>query len=257
MWTEESALNELDKLINECSHLEHSYRNSAEHIQWLARTYRFLEQVFGYSSMYYKSFASLSWQASGNFIVQSWDIQSAIDERHHKGYLQDLEAATGILKASRDELERTGLNQVYEGKNSPIESSDLIKLLNLAERKLRKVIRVAPKKERDVQDAFESLLIGADISYSREGASIEYSSKKYIPDFSVKKIDLAIEIKLCNRASREKELIAEINDDILAYKQKYGNILFVVYDLSNIRDIDRFTEQFEENDGVLIRVIKH
>ena len=104
---------------------------------------------------------------------------------------------------------------------------------------------------------FENLLIGADIPYSREVDSIEYSSKTYTPDFSVQKADLAIEVKLCNRSGREKEIIAEINDDILAYKTKYGNIIFVIYDLGLIRDTERFIKNFEEQEGVFIKVVKH
>jgi hypothetical protein len=62
---------------------------------------------------------------------------------------------------------------------------------------------------------------------------------------------------LCNRKDREKEIIAEINDDILAYKRKYGNLLFIVYDTGYIRDVDRFTGNFEDQDGVMVRVVKH
>ena len=56
---------------------------------------------------------------------------------------------------------------------------------------------------------------------------------------------------------REKELIAEINDDILAYKTKYRNLIFIIYDLGYIRDVDRFAEAFEASEGVIVRVVKH
>lgn len=62
---------------------------------------------------------------------------------------------------------------------------------------------------------------------------------------------------MCSREGREKELIEEINDDILAYKTKYGNILFVVYDLGCIRDTERFAATFEQSEGVLVRAVKH
>ncbi|MFZ2063411.1 MAG: hypothetical protein WAU82_20550, partial [Candidatus Binatus sp.] len=71
------------------------------------------------------------------------------------------------------------------------------------------------------------------------------------------KLDLATEIKFSNREGREKEIIAEINDDILAYGTKYGNLLFVIYDLGFIRDMDRFVRSFEERQTVLVRVVKH
>jgi hypothetical protein len=73
----------------------------------------------------------------------------------------------------------------------------------------------------------------------------------------VAKLELAIEIKLCNREGREKEIVAEINDDIAAYKTKCGNLIFAVYNLGFIRDGDRFIGSFEEHTGVIVRVIKH
>lgn len=159
--------------------------------------------------------------------------------------------------AALDDLARAGLSGVYEGKDTGPESSALIDILSVVERKLRKVLRQPPSREREVQDALENLLIGADIEYSRETDSIEYSSKTYVPDFSFPRLDLVVEIKLCATQLREKEIIAEINDDILAYRTKYGNQIFVVYDLGHIRDADRFSTQFEETKGVLVRVVKH
>jgi len=126
----------------------------------------------------------------------------------------------------------------------------------LAGGKLRKVIRSTPKNEKEVQDAFETLLVGADTPHSREADRIEYSSKTYAPDFTMPQLDLAIEIKLCAGHGREKEIIAEINDDILAYRTKYGNLLFVVYDVGQIRDVDRFTASFERHENVVVRVVK-
>lgn len=59
------------------------------------------------------------------------------------------------------------------------------------------------------------------------------------------------------KKGREKEIIAEINDDILAYKTKYPNIIFVVYDSGFIRDVDKFKEDIEEAEGVVVNVVKH
>ncbi len=118
-------------------------------------------------------------------------------------------------------------------------------------------MRSQPEREVEVQDALESLLIAADIEYRREADAIPYSSKTYRPDFTLEKLDLAIDVKICGRTDREKEIIGEVNDDILAYKTKYGNLLFVIYDVGMIRDIDFFGEQFEKSEGVVVRVIKH
>src|SRR5262249_41476518 len=183
--------------------------------------------------------------------------QLVIDRVHHQAYLNQLDTAKGILVAAHDELEVSELDNVYRGKDSAPESSTILRILHLAEHKLRKAIRTPPQREKEVQDAFETLLIVAEIDYSRETDSIEYSSKTYTPDFTFTRLDVALEIKLCNRSDREKEIIAEINDDILAYHQKYGNLLFIIYDIGLIRDIDRFSGHFEEQAGVIIRVVKH
>jgi len=185
------------------------------------------------------------------------ESQAAVERRHHQAFLRQLDASEGFLKAALIDLERRGVAEVYDGKDTPTESSSLLKIITLAERKLRKAVRERPERERQIQDAFETLLVGADIPHERETDSIIYSSKTYTPDFGFQAINLAVEIKLCNRADREKEMIAEINDDILAYKTKYGNLIFAVYDLGFIRDIERFCESFEGSEGVIVKVIKH
>jgi len=55
-----------------------------------------------------------------------------------------------------------------------------------------------------------------------------------------------VEIKFCDRAGREKEIIGEINDYIIAFKTKYPNLIFVIYDVGMIRDIAEFKGSFEK-----------
>lgn len=263
-WTKESALSEIDKLLNETNILKSCVRLSEEHTRWIMRATTFLKEVFGIDSDYFANFTALSWKHDGQAIIggperprESMNPQLGIDRINNEAFQRQLQIARGILSAAKDELERKDLLSVYKGKDTGPEASVLVKVLNLAERKLRKTIRNKPTKEFDVQDAFENLLIGADVSYSRETDSIEYSTKTYKPDFTVVKADLAIDIKLCAGDDREKDIIAEINDDILAYQTKYGNVLFVVYDVGIIRDVDRFIGNFEAHEGVIVKVVKH
>jgi len=256
-WTKEAALEELRFVLGEVDVLTRVRRFSAPHTRWLARTLRLLEEVFGASSRYYLSVAALQWSETGSFIVSGFDPSRGIERRHQEAYVHQLDMTRGLLQAALDELESSTIEEIYKGKDTPRETSDILKVLSLVERKLRKVVREVPQREQQVQDAVENLLVGADIDYSREIDSIEYSSKTYTPDFSLSRLDLALEVKLSGRAGREKEIIAEINDDILAYKTKYGNILFAVYDVGFIRDVERFVGQFEQHEGVLVRVIKH
>ena len=164
-----------------------------------------------------------------------------------------------LIKPQFDEMyERLSATERHNGfQQTKPHTSNIVKVINLAEFQLRKTIRTEPSNEKEIQDAFEDLLVGAGISYSRETGSIEYSSKTYIPDFTIDESNLAVEIKVSTKKEREKELIGEINDDILAYRTKYGNILFVIYDIGFIRDMERFAKNFESNEGVVVKVVKH
>lgn len=224
-------------------------------MRWLANALRLLEEIFGANSRYYLTLSNFSWQQSGQMVIQSWDIEGAIANRHHQAFLEQMNQACGLLLAAKDHLEHSDLSEVYEGKDTPDETSELFKIINLGTNKLRKIIRSVPEREKEIQDKYEDLLVANDIEYSREFPHIEYSSKQYVPDFSFQKIDLAVEIKLCKKD--EKGLIAQLNDDILAYKTVFRNILFIIYDLGQIRDEDVFKASFESSPDVIIQIIKH
>jgi hypothetical protein len=260
-WTKEEALQTLQELAGEADRLIRSTPFSTEHIMWTTKCLEALEEIFGRASRYYLTFATLNWQMKSGTIIDplkyGFDYQAAIDVKQQEAFVRDTKIAKGLLLAAIDYLKSRELADVYSGKDTEPEASLILKVLHLAEHQLRKVIRTQPTKESAVQEAFENLLIGADIPYGREVDKIEYSSKTYIPDFSLQKIGVAVDIKLCGRDGREKEIIGEINDDILAYQSKYPNLLFIVYDLGYIRDEDRFCNSFEKHENVTVRVVKH
>jgi len=263
-WTKENATAELDNLAEQAILLQGCKRNCEDHIRWIAKTRRFLAEIFGEESIYFVNFVSLTWKKQGQFVIggplhprENFDPQLGFDRVHQGAYIKDLDLARGLLLAAKDELGEKEIDEVYKGKDTEPETSLIMKIIKLSECKLRKVIRKEPSNEKEVQDAFEGLLIGADVVFSRENDRIEYSSKTYTPDFTMEKAGLAVEIKFCNREEREKQMIAEINDDILAYKTKYGNLVFVIYDVGYIRDVDKFSKNFEDQEGVVVRVVKH
>ncbi len=178
-----------------------------------------------------------------------------MERMHEEAFFSQMKQAKGLLLAAEDQLKDSDISEVYDGKDTPKETSEIIKIINLGEKKLRKLIRNTPEREKEIQEKFEDLLIANEIEYSKEHPHIEYSTKKYIPDFSFEKLDLAVEIKLCKL--EEKSLIAQINDDILAYRLKFKNILFIIYDLGNIRDIDTFKNVFEKYNDIIVLIIKH
>ena len=51
--------------------------------------------------------------------------------------------------------------------------------------------------------------------------------------------------------------VLDTTDDILAYQTRYPILLFIVYDLGFIRDVDRFIEIFEKIKNVMVKVVKH
>jgi len=259
-WTNEDAIQTLDRLCEEIVDVAKTPPQSAELTRWRLRAVRFLQEVFGEQSLYFLNFTRISWTYRGTMMVHFREAftPGATQERYDfPVFLQGLQSALGIFLAAKDELERKGVEAVYEGKDTGPEASLILQVINIAEIKLRKALRNKPNEEREVQDAFETLLVGAEIPYSREKDSIEYSSKKYIPDFTIPKADMAAEIKLCDGPKREKEIIPEINDDILAYRTKYGNLLFAVYDCGFIRDTGLFARSFESHGAVHVRVVKH
>lgn len=253
-WTKKQALSSLKKLIEENKRVRSYGRNSQEHIRWLANSLRILEEIFGHNSRYYSTLSSYSWSKTGKMILDVWDMESQINKKHNDTFLRQMEQSVGLLWAAIDHLKDSEVEDVYDGKNTALEASELIQIINLGENKLRKLFRSTPEKESEVQDKYEDLLIANDINYSREFPHIEYSSKQYIPDFSIKKLDLVIEIKLCRKD--EKTFIAQINDDILAYKTKFKNIIFVIYDLGKIRDVDTFKNSLEKHTDVIVQIIK-
>lgn len=137
-------------------------------------------------------------------------------------------------------------------------SDKITDLIFLIQNNLRKLIRNKPKSEKEIQDAIENLLIGTkyETLFVREKISIPFSSKHYFPDFTSESLDTIIEAKFCDSPEDEKKIIAEINDDIVAYKTKFNNLIFVVYDLGFIRDIDQFKKPFETMKMVTVLVVK-
>ncbi len=259
---QEQAIETLQKLIDEISILKTEQAFSARHSRWLVNTLAITAEVFGEHSTIHLSIGQLPWKRTGGFTFLPQDYGTsdpdiASEIIHHKVYLKQLDTAMGILQGGIDQIKAYGIDTVHKSKDTSKESSEIIKILDLAESKLRKTMRDLPKNEREVQDRFEDLLNARAIDFLREQEKIVYSSKTYHPDFSFTRINTVVEIKLCDKKEREKEIISEINDDILAYKTKYPNIIFIVYDTGYIRDIDKFKEDIESVDAIIVKVIKH
>lgn len=127
--------------------------------------------------------------------------------------------------------------------------------------RLRSAIFEIPENEKEVQDAIERLLIGRGMQkgedYDRESGRVRHSSKEVIPDFTIRKLSCALEVKLTKQTSRLGNIVDEISADILSYTKVYTRVLFLIYDLGQIRDEVEFRHDLENHSQVTIVIVKH
>ncbi len=116
---------------------------------------------------------------------------------------------------------------------------DFFEIIKDIEKNFRKIVKSDPENERDVQDYLETFLDVKEYDFLREKENIEFSEKTFFPDFTQKKLIIAIEVKFLDKKDKIKQIIEEMSADIQPYSKKWKNILFLVYDKGgNIRDID-------------------
>lgn len=131
-------------------------------------------------------------------------------------------------------------------------------LITKLEKSLRKVVGKTPQREFDIHDAIEKLLAGTpyENTYIRDSESISFSTRSYKPDFAFEKIRVALEVKFCDDKKDVKTITQEMSQDINPYKKKYRHIIFVVYDLGHIQDVDKFKNDFDVIENVKVIIIK-
>jgi hypothetical protein len=142
-----------------------------------------------------------------------------------------------------------------------IRNDEIEDLKNFLQNKLRRAIFDKPDNEYQIQDAVEQLLIGRGLSkgldYDRETGRVKVSVKEVIPDFIFSRLNLALELKFCKNKNKSKRLVDEINADIQSYKKKYNNLIFLIYDLGNIRDEVEFKNDLDNKDNTSVIIVKH
>jgi hypothetical protein len=203
----------------------------------------YIERYNEYQHLTVELFGSEAQSLFPLLLPESWKDPSIENGRMWRTHLENVKVRLGELEAYL----RSKLGDTDQRVQS---------IIDLVEANLRPSIRKDPDKEREIQDILETIFHVRDLPYLREKVHIKYSSKTYVPDFTVDSLNLAVEAKLCNRESREKEIIDEVNADILAYKTKYESIIFIIYDLGFIRDTAQFSADIEKNPNVHSIVIK-
>jgi hypothetical protein len=140
-------------------------------------------------------------------------------------------------------------------------SASISEIQDLLVANLRKAMFKKPESETEVQNAIEALLIGRGyqrpLDYDRETGRVKYSGKEFVPDFIFKRYDLVLEVKLIKTRQQVFSCVEEMCADVPAYTSVYQNLLFCVYDLGEIRDVNEFQEGLQSEEGVRVCVIKH
>lgn len=142
-----------------------------------------------------------------------------------------------------------------------LKKDEITNLTNFLQSKLRSAIFETPKKEKNIQDAIEQILIGRGlvkgIDYDRETGRVKISIKESIPDFIFSKLDLALEVKFSNSTDKSKSIVDEISADIQTYSKRYTNLLFLVYDTGFIRSEDEFKNGIDNKNNIILIIVKH
>jgi len=82
-------------------------------------------------------------------------------------------------------------------------------------------------------------------------------AKGFRPDFIVERLELALEVKLAKPGHDAAMIQEEIAADISAYRTKWKQLLFVIYDIGVIADPYRIRQSNIALFGVSVVVIKH
>ncbi len=170
-----------------------------------------------------------------------------------------------ILPQQREMFEMVRANlqilKAYLANRVESKEKQVVGIADFLQVTLRRATLVRPEREKEVQDTIEQLFIGRGmekgIEYDREVGRVKISSKEVIPDFVLPLLDTAIEIKLLKEQSAVGRIVDEINADIQSYSKIYKSIVFVVYDLSVLRDEVEFRRDLESAGGIKVIVIKH
>lgn len=237
-------------LINQMKNLEKRIseilNNSNTEEENRYTSYRYFAQIYNSLENQVKSVLKTD-ELFSNFKIEKLGSPSSTIWTYQKSIMEETLVNTGMLITALE----TNFDYIDD---------EFDNLENFFISKLRSVIFNKPQKEKEVQDAIESLLVGRGfnkgIEYCRESGRFSFSAKEYIPDFVVPKLNLCIEVKLL-REGRRSKIIDEICADITAYSTKYERQLFIVYDLGTIQNELEFKRDIESFENTKIVIIKH
>jgi len=129
-------------------------------------------------------------------------------------------------------------------------------LVGALERALRVAFKAAPADEAEVQQATAAVLTALAVPFTREQEVVEVGTRTFRPDFVVHG-SVPLELKLVNTHGDVRKSQEEIAADIAAYKTKWSDLMFLVYDCGFIAEPHRYKETLMDQFGVTVIVVKH
>ena len=118
-----------------------------------------------------------------------------------------------------------------------------------------------PEKEKYVQEQLRKFLDAQGyrkgIDYERESGRVMFAGREYVPDFVLKHSNSVIEVKFLKDKGHKSKMIEEMNTDYSAYTKEYDSIIYLIYDLGIISDVQEIKRDFEAKGNVKVIVIKH
>lgn len=175
---------------------------------------------------------------------------------------------------SKKEYDHQAFNEevkLYETKNNPLDTTlsrygieGLKKhglIVNIIEKFFRTQFDNPPENEKNVQEQlrkfFDANGYKQGVDYEKESGKFHFSGREYIPDFVFKNINTVLEVKLLKDKARKNIIIEEMNADCNAYLKEYSSIIFLVYDIGCISNVEEFIRDFENKPNITVLVIKH
>ncbi|MHA1380160.1 MAG: hypothetical protein ACTSRG_17440 [Candidatus Helarchaeota archaeon] len=223
---------------------------------WLSRNSKLLQKEMesvGYGVYDYTSL----WTSRKNIrIIAEFPIDIYINKKEHL-IAKYIPALKHELKGYITEVEKFQKNQSAAPNVLMVSFTSVI---NDIHNNFRKIIIKEPNNEKDIQNYLEGFLAVKGYSFKREKESSAFSTRSFKPDFTNQNLSIAIEVKYVDSDDKAQNCIEEMSADIKPYSKNWKNILFLVYDKGgNIRDVDEYTNDFNQKGEISIRciVIKH
>jgi hypothetical protein len=174
-------------------------------------------------------------------IIFSNDCELGKDIKAKKNYCDSCEAREPIFLTIDSFTTESPVEEIKEAIRKGLRKS-------IGDRKI--------EKEFEIRDIIDGLLTVAGYDFKKETPEEKFSAKGFRPDLTSKNLSTVIEVKLIDSQGDVSKSVEGLSADIEPYKKRFKNILFVVYDLGFVNDIEEYCKDFKKIDGVDILLIK-